>query len=160
MDVAGEYIPLATRRGLMSEDKRGLKQRICVPLQKPVPPGRRTLTAIMIARDDFDRQLGVCSPPDYERIQETISGASRGVNEIAEYHQPLARMGLYQRRETIQVQMSRTTWKRDTRATKDIVLAEVRVRDQRRAMCRPDECPVRMQQQTLAAQLDGQRAVG
>src|SRR5262245_50195666 len=92
--------------------------------------------------------------PEPEGVEEAVAGAGSAVDEVAEDDQPRATVRCQQLAELLKIRNSRPARERNAGATKDVVLAEVRVGDQQRRTGRPDHRARRMKEHALAPQLD------
>ncbi len=68
--------------------------------------------------------------PDAERVQKPIPRLSRGMQKVAEHDQAFTSVRVDQYSETLKVRDRGPARKGDARATKHVVLPEMRIRNQ------------------------------
>jgi hypothetical protein len=129
--MACEYVSCRVGAGFMRQDEGGLDQRTGVPTYQLLPD-LRAFPPVVVANHDVNDQIAVRLAPEPECVQEAITSLRHAVQEIPQHNEPGAIVRNHELRQPLQIGNCGTARHRDSGTTENIVLAEMRVRDNQR----------------------------
>jgi hypothetical protein len=138
MGVPAQHVDRLVLARMVSEPKGALLQRLLMPRETVAPRAYGTVP-IVISCDDVYSKLPMAVEPRTELFMESLAPLARPVQKVAQHDETLSAVVREQFRDPRQVARDDPVGDWQACTAKDLVLAEVWIRNEQRGACRPEE---------------------